>query len=124
GSGGTGWNACATRLPSCLPPGAIRPFVRQTSGTEQRGQILNFFAGQMAQLPGMALADRLVQRLQKGQSGFRDADMHHPAIVRGPVALYETAFLQLIEQARNIRRSRDEPASQVQSADLLRMFAA
>ncbi len=107
-----------------LPPVALRSFVRQTSGTKQRGQLLNFFAGQVAQLPGMTLADRFAQRLQKGQPRFGDADTHHSAIVRGAVTLNESAFLQFVEQASNIRRPGDEPAGQVQSTDLLRVFAA
>ena len=84
--------------------------MRLPCGTEQGNHLFEFFLRQMAELPLMASAERLPQLTQKRQPSGGDADVDDAAIVGRPNALYETAFLELVEQPRNVRRARNEPA--------------
>ena len=67
--------------------------MRQPGGTEQSGQILEFFRRQVSQLPGVAGTQRLAQLAQQGQPSPGDADVNDTAVVGGAVALDEAAPL-------------------------------
>ena len=77
----------------------------------------------MAELAAVALAERLAHLAQQGQPRLGDADVDDAAVVGRPVALDQAALLQLVEQAGDVRGARDEPAGQVQRADLVRVVA-
>src|ERR1019366_10623247 len=78
----------------------------------------------MAKLPRMAALERLVQILQERQPRRGDADADDTAIVGGAIALDQATLLQLVEQARDVRRPRYQPTGQVQRLDPLGMLAA
>ena len=72
----------------------------------------------MPELPGVAFLQRLVQFIQQGQPRRSDADADDAAIVSGPIAFDQSALLEFVEQARDVRRVRDEPAGEIERGNL------
>ena len=62
----------------------------------------------------MALADGLLQLLEQCQPGVGDADLHDAAVVGHSLADDQAALLQPIDQPRDVRGVRDQPAGQHQ----------
>ena len=60
--------------------------VRQPGGAEQGDQRLEVFPREVAELPGVAVAERLASWPQEGEAGVGDADADDPAVVGRAVA--------------------------------------
>src|SRR5207245_11638924 len=83
---------------------------------------LQWLGRQRAELAGVTLAHRLAELTQESLAGWRDADAHDATIIRRPVTRNQAALLQLIEQARDVRRPGQEPRGQVQRTNHARIF--
>src|SRR5437763_10175177 len=78
----------------------------------------------MAELPCMALAQRLLDFAQESNARFGDPDAHNPAVVVGPLAVNEAALFQLVEQPGDIWGARHKSAGEIEGVKRLRVFAA
>src|SRR5262245_57347717 len=105
-------------------PGAGGVLVRQAGGAEQGGQVVEFLGRQVAELAGVAAADRLAQLVQQGEAGVGEADVDDAAVVGGAVARHEAALLQLVQQAGDVRGARHQPGGEVERAQLAGVDAA
>jgi hypothetical protein len=65
----------------------------------------------------MALPKRLAELAQQREPGLGYTDLHDAPIVRGPSAVDQSALLELVEKPGDVRRTRHEPAGQVQRSD-------
>src|SRR5665213_4372142 len=76
------WDTVQVSMP--VPCGR---FMRRAGGAQQRHQIAQGLRGQVAQLPRVAFADRLLQLAQECDTRVGDADTDDAAVVGGPVAI-------------------------------------
>src|SRR5262245_38501917 len=69
-----------------LPPGAVGIFVGQPGSAQEGDECFEVLVVQVAELPGVAVADRLPQVVQQLDAGGGDTDADDPAVVGRAVA--------------------------------------
>src|SRR5262245_28854768 len=105
-------------------PIAFRQFMRPACLPEELDQGLEIRLLEMPELTLVTLLDCHVEIRQQLQAARRDADFDDAAIVCRALAVDDTAFLQLIEQAGDVGGAGHQAAGEDQSGHLARMFAA
>jgi len=98
--------------------------MRLTGGAEEVDKRLELVAGQMAELPLVTFADRLIELLEQRQAGVGDADLYDAAVVGHALTDDEAALFKAIDEARDVGGMRDELAGEDKRGECGGMFGA
>jgi hypothetical protein len=82
--------------------------VRLAGGTEQIDQGLKLRGGQMTELLGVAIANRLIECFEERKAGFRDAHLHDAAIIGHSVPGDQLSLFEAVYQPRDVGRVGNE----------------
>lgn len=75
---------------------------------QQLDELLHLIGRHVPELTYMARLDFDSQAIEQRDSFGGDSHAHGATIIRRPLALNEAAFVQLIEEARDVRGARNE----------------
>lgn len=98
-----------------LRPSLRRVFVRTSGFVEGGDEFSEFLIAQVPKLSSMAIAHRFGQGIEQHDTCRSDADLNDAAVLRLAFASHEAALVELVEQARHVRCTRDEPCSERRS---------
>ena len=85
-------------------PWTTGTLVRFASRVQEGDQLLEIFGRHVTELANVAGAYGLFEIAQKSQTGRRDSDPYHAAVVGRALTLDETALLERIEHPGNVWR--------------------
>ena len=102
----------------------MRWFVGLAGSTEQVDEGPQLRAAEVAELPGMAGADFVLQLFEQSEAGSGDTHLDHSAVVGHAAAGDEAALVELVEQPSDIGGPRDEPAGEGQGGQRGGMLGA
>jgi hypothetical protein len=78
--------------------------VRLTGGAEELDKGLKLRRAQVAELLGVAVANRLVEGFEKGEASFGDADLHDAAVVGHSLSSDQFTVFKAVNEPRDVGR--------------------